>query len=1141
MDRTRINYEDWARVRFGAGTPWRRCWCVISPPDEKEVAKQQKLNKKKSAYDRGLFTLKGDIKFYDTKRTKKIQPIATIKDAYSAYAIYPQSKPLIDQSTLVKVEGTIIIHSTPETATEGFVFVMPEVHPAVSGFEMMLRWLFPAYDVFALYGRPNRLIADTLDTRSLMFALPQERRYGYLEIFDVATLIHTEGSTNWSDREWRLRLKQLTSERMMRLKANGSRTGSLAGSRRGHRNSLPSRAGLRFEEESMRSTPSLVREFAPTPPPHTSTAPPAANGSFAKKILGHNRSVSEATGYGSPQRQRGSTEGQGSAVYSPSRLSYEATHSTTALTEYPPAPPPHDPPMPAVLRNPRHAELDGTRERSSSESERRSSQVETQNVQKDMQPSLPPAPVTSPPAFSHQPGAKPSTRPYHSPELRRAKSRMSSTTLSELAAASNAGDAGGVAAAGAAAAWKGSNLLGGEGHSEDQRLRGVNDDASRIGVSANGMPVYEDMELAQQGHSESSEQRTYSPSPKAPQSRSFNQGYSALNLVAPVSGTPRSVSPLSQISTNSPSPSPSPMHPAVSRENCTSPPRSPFGQDSLTSQPNISPSKTSESLSSSVEIYADSQKRPSTSRSILRKPVGGAQGKLSPASVPTHQLSSGSLRRYLSDEDDTGGFQKQSSSNASASSLSHQHLEAGHKAHEDLVDPSPGYATPPGTTSRTMEDAQDPPRRGALKTIGPGPQDVVIGDVHYRKEAPTTTLSSKHDIPSIDFGPTNIPPTKKSPPPSHQQAQSADHLYPQQQQNSHHGGLHGRSSLGGPESSGQPRNHTPDPNSGRSIAWSPGLASGINGPGTKGPTITAEQFVQQRAAAGRVTPVYAHARKQSATPPGALRNPSGDAHSHYRKQSSTPPTMSRNSSGDWSQLPRRSPTPNDLPVRPSSRSNTHMMSSSADFSTYLSAREQEHVARVTGSPLINVKANQKQTLPGQGLIGAIEAREREKKDIKDGLSGQMVQHAIAQRQQLAQQLQLQQQQQQQQQQQLHGISASSQHRFPALSPQLHLPGQYPQTLQTPYGNWPGSGIPQQQHYISGQQQASYNQSWMTPSHQAYWSAGFSQPMTQQQQQQQEAQWSQTPQYQQSQQGQQYQQGGTHSQQQGYFGHGANGR
>ena len=46
MEKLRFAHEDWARVSFGAGTPWRRCWCVISPPSEKEIAKAQKSLKK---------------------------------------------------------------------------------------------------------------------------------------------------------------------------------------------------------------------------------------------------------------------------------------------------------------------------------------------------------------------------------------------------------------------------------------------------------------------------------------------------------------------------------------------------------------------------------------------------------------------------------------------------------------------------------------------------------------------------------------------------------------------------------------------------------------------------------------------------------------------------------------------------------------------------------------------------------------------------------------------------------------------------------------------------------------------------------------------------------------------------------------
>ena len=208
----KFKYEDWARVRFGAGTPWRRCWFVISPPDEKELQKARKLMKK-SAYDRLSIPVTGNIRFYETKKTKKAIPIATVTQVFSAYAIYPQSKALIDTSTLVKLEGRITTH-TPESSSEGLVFVMPEPHAGVSGFEMMLRFLFPTFDTFNLYGRPTRLVADTNHIKSIMFAFPKERRYGYLDVLDIANLLQTPGSQEWSEAQWRKQLKEATQRRI---------------------------------------------------------------------------------------------------------------------------------------------------------------------------------------------------------------------------------------------------------------------------------------------------------------------------------------------------------------------------------------------------------------------------------------------------------------------------------------------------------------------------------------------------------------------------------------------------------------------------------------------------------------------------------------------------------------------------------------------------------------------------------------------------------------------------------------------------------------------------------------------------------------------------------------------------------------
>ena len=1031
MERTKLKTEDWARVRFGAGTPWRRCWCVISPPDEKEVAKVQKSLKKKSAYDHSTPVIKGDIKFYDTRKTKKAHPIATIKDAYSCYAIYPQSKPLIDQSTLVKLEGTITIHSQPETTTEGFVFVMPEVHPAVSGFEIMLRWLFPTYDVFALYGRPNRLIADTLDTRSLMFALPQEKRYGYLEIFDVVTLIHTAGSQSWSEREWRKRLKDLTSDRMSKIRANpGSRAGSRAGSRRGHRNSLPGRTGaLRFEDgASMRSTPSLQRDLENSLP-RTDSLPVGldeASASPLRKGQSHQRSASETTPFSTPRRQRTLDEGRNN--YTPSRLSHEAMSRPTPEELIAPPPPAHGVPVAPVQRNPQvqryTSELESANERTSSDSERRAGTPganEFQDIKQDLMPSAPPAPVAAPPAFSHHPGAKPATTPYQAPELRRANSRISSTTLSQLAAAGAAAEnentPANAAMAGAAAAWR-KNQPQSEGafYIEDQGQNGVNDYyASKSGTTADSSSFNEGMRSATAGRPLRGQQRTYSPSPnRQPNINASSDDLRPLpkpipnnSLAAPTKRS-RSPSPLSQ-------PLNPPVIPNADVPSSASSIISSYFQDQ-DQRLSVQPQKPSHSASSSISATSQASdiSKSNPRHSISRKPLPSRPN--SSSTLPTSP-------DYNNDPSIALGCD-----NSSA----------------ETVQPRKSFESRPGI----------------LKTVGPldsDPKDVVIGDVVYRQE--DTLQKSRPEIPTVDFGPTRAvrPGTSdgfREPPHAfHNRSISADRLTPNQQRYPRDISPHryrdvspGRKQVGGFESNNYGPGSGDNELEKRNVAWQPGTTIGNRNP-SPGQTISPEQFVQQRASASRATPIYAHARKTSGTPPQISR------------QTSTTPPTSRHGSNDWTNQNKyqqaRGPTP--------------VGNAPADYAAHLSAREQEHVARVTGSPLINVDSNRKTTPQGTGLIGAIEAREREKKEIKQGISSQAVQHAIAQRQQQAQ-----------------GYSYNQQSPHP--SPRMEIPGQWPQTPQdNPYDR--GNMTQQQQIYYQQQQQFQQSnpyQKWQTPAQQIYW-------------------------------------------------------
>ncbi len=864
MERSKFRSEDWARVRFGAGTPWRRCWCVIDPPNEKDFQKEQKLLKKKSAYERPP-VLKGDIKFYDTKRTKKVTPIATITDAYSAYAIYPQSKPLIDQSTLVKVEGRITIHSNPESKTEGFVFVMPEVHPAVSGFEMMLRWLFPVYDSLGLYGRPTRLIADTLDNRGLMFAMPKERRYGYLDIQDVAALVCKEGSQNWSEQEWRKQMKDVTSTR---VSSTACGTTSRQGSRKGIRTSLPSGTNLRYEDgASIRSNPSQRRKHNQSTdtifatPQKTRTAPQGGSLTSANY---HARSVSDTLAFSNSNSPRKRTE-----QYVPSRLSID---QEPELLDRPPPPPVHGRPS----RKGRPGDIELPKPGMNLEDEALPPVLrEPGEVGSDLRPQPPPTPVDAPPAFLHSPGERPSLRPNASPELRRANSRMSISTLSQLVDASKSGTASNdaVAAAGAAAAWKSSE----SSRSQYQASKGVNETLNRRESLA-------DQRLLHKG------------------------------LVAGLNNN------------------------QVARRN---PPRDNVRY--LSAQ------------------RPDDLMHAATDKSIARKPVR-TDHEMTPSSQTTtdEMPTDGHTKTRIthnpfSSPQDNGTFKSQQIRDTD---LSHD------------TDTSVDYASTQDPSETMISDLPIPKQRtGVLTTVG-NPNHAESTPPRLQTDVPnihSATTTIQRSSPSTRNGPGTLGPRNSSPRWDDPRTPSDSLTARDERRSSYLGGVR----PGGSNS----RAHSDSPNPGdRAVPWQPGSTAVGSGRKSPGPRISPEEFVQQRVAANRVnTPVYGNQKNRSS---GHL-------------------PLERPVSADWS---RRK----EVGSRSSSSDASAMLAQRQDYSSHLPAREPEHVARTPNPPLVNVNVRRQPSPQGSGLVGAIEAREQEKRQARQGISGPLVQPAIAQRQQQAQ-------------------------------------------------------------------------------------------------------------------------------------------
>ncbi|PVH73710.1 hypothetical protein DL98DRAFT_430794 [Cadophora sp. DSE1049] len=216
--RSTAKHEGWVRIRFGAGTTWRRCWTVVKPPDDKKYLKlRREYQKAGHPPEMEPPMLKGHIKFYDVKSKRKTPPIAEIKNATYAYAVYPEQAALVESSTLIKMEGTITVFSSRPTSVESYVFAMPDLHAGKTGYITMVQWLFPIWDTFALYGRPEVIGSKYTDNPAS--TLPKDWdghvSYSYMEVRDVVGLIMTEGSATWKESEWRQRLKETDAQRML--------------------------------------------------------------------------------------------------------------------------------------------------------------------------------------------------------------------------------------------------------------------------------------------------------------------------------------------------------------------------------------------------------------------------------------------------------------------------------------------------------------------------------------------------------------------------------------------------------------------------------------------------------------------------------------------------------------------------------------------------------------------------------------------------------------------------------------------------------------------------------------------------------------------------------------------------------------
>ncbi len=253
---SKFKHEEWISVRFGSGMPWKRCYAVVSPPEGKSSKKK------------GL--KKGKIQLYENQKKSKKGLIATIVDASAAYAIYPEVPVLIDSSTIIKIEGSVVFN-TKEPSTDSSIFIMPEQHPAVMGYETLIRFLIPIFDSFHLYGRPKHLIANKTDINSLLFGLPVLPKAEYLEPKDLDNISFSTTCLTWSPLEWRMQIKLILKDKVDKgYQGCGSLAASFA------------------QEDSFQSPPPVL-----TPNPNSHAAPPLTPSYLPTPVMGENTHTDE--------------------------------------------------------------------------------------------------------------------------------------------------------------------------------------------------------------------------------------------------------------------------------------------------------------------------------------------------------------------------------------------------------------------------------------------------------------------------------------------------------------------------------------------------------------------------------------------------------------------------------------------------------------------------------------------------------------------------------------------------------------------------------------------------------------------------------------------------------------------------------
>lgn len=151
--------EGWAQVKIAGHSEWDRVWMVLFSASQAEVAAPKVKESTPGISKRGIENLAGgniripirsSIAFYTTRRGKpQRQARMTLYNITQAFAVSPEPVGVVDESTLIKVEGLMSQEEAAEIlrGREGWVLIRPEIKNAGGkkrGLEM-IKWIVGQY------------------------------------------------------------------------------------------------------------------------------------------------------------------------------------------------------------------------------------------------------------------------------------------------------------------------------------------------------------------------------------------------------------------------------------------------------------------------------------------------------------------------------------------------------------------------------------------------------------------------------------------------------------------------------------------------------------------------------------------------------------------------------------------------------------------------------------------------------------------------------------------------------------------------------------------------------------------------------------------------------------------------------------